>query len=102
MKHNRRIPKKYHRFTYEDLETIIDTMPQDEQTTLALDFYNYSDAVADEIEAFQLDFRGRKRKPLQLRGSHHINFTDYVDDDFESFDDEDDDFDNVVTDVLLG
>jgi len=85
--------KKYGRFsnfTYDDLENIVDTMPTDEKTTLALGFYNYDDAVADEI--FELDFDGDEE---------FNDFTDYVDDDFayQSFDeDEDDDFDNVVTD----
>ena len=93
--------KKYHRFygfDFDDLENIIDTMPTNEQTALALGFYNYGDSIADELENGEFD-----------------DFVDYVDDDFESFDDDEDDgfmiegddefmiegddeFDNVITD----
>ena len=73
---------RYHRFdgiqTFEDLENVIETMPQDEKTTLALGFYNYdnavSDAVNEEIEAFELGFDGED--------DDFDDFTDYVDDDY--------------------
>ena len=73
-------------------------MPTNEQTALALGFYNYGDSIADELENGEFD-----------------DFVDYVDDDFESFDDDEDDgfmiegddefmiegddeFNNVITD----
>ena len=95
--------KRYHRFegiqTWDDLEDVVDSMPIDEQTTLALGFYNYDEAIAEEIEAFELDFDGDDDDDDFDGDDDFDDFTDYVDDDFESFDDdEDDDFDNVITD----
>ena len=89
---------RFSNFSFDDLENIIDTMPTNEQTALALGFYNYGDSIADELENGEFD-----------------DFVDYVDDDFESFDDDEDDgfmiegddefmiegddeFDNVITD----
>jgi hypothetical protein len=102
--------KRYHRFTYDDLENIVETMSDDEKTTLALGFYNYDEAVGEEVEAlgeggvkgddfdeFELGEGGVKGDDFE----EFDDFTDYVDDDFayQSFDeDEDDDFDNVITD----